>query len=85
MNEISSTFSVEPHPDYELAIQSPETDYPNYIAVVVNFTYIHVDIGKPIGILLTPPNDKKKYEIPVEVCESKIGESKHKLIIEVTD
>lgn len=78
-------FKVMPQKGYELVKQTSDTDYPNWTAVIAKFDLIHIDVQYPIGITLTAPDEKKKYEIHIDICERKIGESKHKLTIEVTN
>lgn len=65
--------------------QGVETDYPNYNAVVFPVELVHIDTILKGSIALTPPDERKTYEIPINIYERKIGISKHKLTIEVID
>jgi hypothetical protein len=66
--------------------QMSEMDYPKYKAVIVNIPWIYSEVIECIGyITLTAPKGKRIYKIPIEICERKIGVSKHNLTIEVTD
>ena len=46
---------------------------------------LHIDIKHHVSFVLTAPDMKKDYEIPLHICERKIGESSHTLIIKVVD
>ena len=76
-------FSVQKNSSYEIVEQGPETDYPKYMAAIFREETMHIDTIYIFTVLLKMPKKVGSYTIPVEICERKIGESKHRLIIEI--
>jgi hypothetical protein len=70
---------------YRIVLQGSVDDYPEYSAVILDIEKLHIDVRNPYGIALKTPDDKNTYEIPINICERKIGQTKDKLTIEVTD
>lgn len=70
---------------YIVAKQTFETEYPDYNAVIFKVELTHIDTTTLLYIDLTPPDEKRTYEIPIHIYERKMGLSKHQLSIEVVD
>jgi hypothetical protein len=82
----SPSFRILPiEKEYRIVRQSNTDDFPNYSATVTDINRLYMEVRYPIGIALTAPDDKKNYEIPIDICERKTGMTKDKLTIEVTD
>lgn len=79
------TFTIHKSPLYSIHEQPSGADYPNYHAVCLEVAVLHIDKVFFAKIDLTPPDEKKTYEIPVDINERKIGESERKLTVEVMD
>lgn len=78
-------FNVHPMAEYIVVKQTAETDYPDYNAAVFKIEQMHAGVITQSEVNLTPPDEKKTYDIHITVYERKIGISKHKLDIEVVD
>ena len=78
-----SDFNVQKHPSYKITEQTAETDYLNCTAAIFKAETMHIDTIYIFTILVEMPKKVGSYIIPVEVCERKIGESKHQLTIEI--
>jgi hypothetical protein len=61
------------------------TDYPNHNSVILAREVWHMETVLSYTIPIKTPEEKKTYEIPVYIYESKTGLTKDKLTIEVTD
>lgn len=70
---------------YVVVKQTADSDHPNYDAAIFSANLIHIDIVLSQSISVTPPEQKKTYEIPISIYERKTGSSVHKLTIEVVD
>lgn len=78
-------FIIYPSAYYEVAKQTAGTEHPDYNAAILEAEVLHIDNILLGHIDLTLPDEKKTYEIPVDIYERKTGVSKHKLTIEVVD
>lgn len=77
-------FDVQETPKYNVSVQEPDSDHPNYIAAIFEVETIHVDTVHHFPpVLLKMPKKAGSYAIPIYVSERKVGESKHQLAIEV--
>lgn len=81
----SPEFKLHAKTPYYVVHQSATSDRPDYNAAVFDFDSQHVDIRLILDMLVTVPDKRGTYEIPVEIYESKTGKSTHRLFIEVTD
>jgi hypothetical protein len=78
-------FEVHESGNYDITRQGSETDFPDYNAAIFREDLFHIDTILNLFIDITSPDEKKTYEIPLQIYERKIDPSKHKLEIEVTD
>ena len=69
---------------YRVTKQEVKEEYPNHNAVTFDIKRIHIDVGHVLPrIALEMPEKMGSYIIPVGIYERKIGESKHKLTLEI--
>jgi hypothetical protein len=78
-------FKVHGTGEYTIFKQDSESDCPDYNAAIFQEDLIHIDTTLKMVINLTPPDEKKVYDIPISIYEIKMGVSDHKLSIEVVD
>jgi hypothetical protein len=82
-----NVFRIQPYPpQYEVMRQGIESDYPDYIGVIIRSESQHIDTsGYTQVIITTSPEKKETYEIPIVVYEEKTGKTKYSLNIEIVD
>jgi hypothetical protein len=78
-------FRVQGGKGYQIVLQDqPTADHLNYTAACFHIDLIHINtLGVLAPITIEMPNRPDLYEIPVQICERKIGESKHELTVEI--
>lgn len=78
-------FEVQPFPGYRIVEQLAGSDYPSYKAAVFDVEKLHIDVSLVVKILLSLPEDKEIYTIPISIYERKSGKQIDELVIEVVD
>jgi hypothetical protein len=79
-----NTFEVDKMPNYSLASTS-EARYPECIYVNHTMDLLHIGVLHYFTIVLTAPDEKKTYDILIDIRERKRELSRHHLSIEVVD
>jgi hypothetical protein len=80
-----STFIIHESPQYSFHRVGPESRYEGGINVTCTLDLIHISVVHNIPIVLTAPDEKKKYSIIISIRERKTEATKHQLSIEVVD
>lgn len=79
------TFKIHPKPYYSISKQTALSDYEGCNAVVINLKSMHVETVIRLPIDSTMPDEKKTYNIPIDIKEKKIGMMHYDLVIKVVD
>ena len=70
---------------YRIFEQGEDTDHPHFTAVIFTIDFHHIDNVFNTSIQLMPPDEKKPFQIPVDIYEKKSEKTKLELTIEVID
>jgi hypothetical protein len=71
--------------EYHIFKQGKDTDHPNFTAAIFSIDFHHIDTAFNLKIQLMPPDEKKPFQIPVDIYERKTERTKLELAIEVID
>ena len=77
------SFKVHEGIGYTIFEQGLETDTPGYNAAIFHTDLIHIDTTSYYPILVTFPEEKDIYGIPIRIYERKTGKHKDKLEVEI--
>lgn len=80
-----SSFELHEQIGYTIFEQGLETDTPGHNAAIFHTDLIHIDTTSYYPILVTFPEKKGDYDIPIRIYERKTGKHKDELNIEIVE